>query len=216
MRPESRFRGSWGLAGVLLVTLAAYASTLSSSFHLDDYAIFADPVLTAPDGWWRVFRLGQTRPLTYFTFWLNYRLGAIDPSGYHVASLGIHLAAVATAWAVFRRLLAPVGALAATAVLALHPLQSEAVAYVFARATLLATLFCLLAWRDWLEDRRWRSVAWFVLALLAKEECVAFPIFLAVVEPDRRHWRALGAMLAASTAAGARLLYVAGHTKGAG
>src|SRR5262249_60870993 len=72
-------------------------------------------------------------------------------------------------------------ALLATGIFAFHPLQTEAVAYVFARATLLATLFCLLAWRDWLGGQRWRAVAWLALALLSKEECAAFPVFLWLV-----------------------------------
>ncbi|HYM13211.1 MAG TPA: tetratricopeptide repeat protein [Bryobacterales bacterium] len=214
-------RERWGVAAILALTLAAYAQTLASSFHFDDYAILADPVLISPGGWWRVFRLGQTRPLTYFTFWLNYRLGGAAPGGFHALSLALHLAAVLVAWSVFRRLLKPWGAFAATAIFALHPLQSEAVAYIFARATLLATLFCLLAWRDWLDGREWRAVVWFVVGLLAKEECVAFPVFLLGVDWLRGRWRRpawppLLAMLAAAIAAGARLLYVAAHTSGAG
>ena len=69
----------------------------------------------------------------------------------------------------FLRITNPLAALMATAIFALHPLQTEAVAYVFARATLLATLFCLLAWRDWLAENHWRADGWFLLGLLAKE-----------------------------------------------
>lgn len=212
-------RGGW--IAIAVVALAAYAGTLWSSFHFDDYALLADPAVTSSNGWWRVFRPGQTRPLTYFTFWLNYRLGGMEPLGYHAVSLALHLAAVATAWVVFRRLAAPWPALIATGVFALHPLQSEAVVYVFARATLLAALFCLLAWRDWLSGRVWRAAGWFVLAILAKEECVAFPVFLWGVEWlqgrwQQVYWPALAGMLAASVAAGVRLLYVASQTKGSG
>jgi tetratricopeptide (TPR) repeat protein len=204
---------------VLLLAVAAYAPTLGSSFHFDDHAIFADAHLTSPEGWWRVFRPQQTRPLTYFTFWVNYRLGEADPRGYHAVNLASHLGAVLAAWSALRRILAARGALIAAAIFALHPLQSEAVAYVFARATLLATLFCLLAWRDWLKGRWWRAAGWFALGLLAKEECVAFPLFLLALEwvqGRRRVPLPLAAMLSASVAAGARLLYVAGRTAGAG
>jgi len=200
---------------LLVATAAVYAQTLWSSFHFDDYAIFADPAITASDGWWRVFRLGQTRPLTYLTFWLNYRLGGGQAWGYHAVNVAAHLSVTAAAWGVFRRLVPQPEAWAAAALFALHPIQTEAVAYVFARATMLATLFCLLAWRDWLDGRLWRAALWFIPALLAKEECVAFPIFLGLVS-TRRQWRPIAAMVAASVAAGVRLLWVAAHTPGAG
>ncbi len=212
---------SIGLAAILLLTLAAYAPTLLSSFHFDDFALLSDPAIASPNGWWRVFRLQQTRPLTYLTFWLNYQLGGTQPLGYHVFNLIVHIAAALAVWAVARRILLLQAALVATAVFALHPIQSEAVAYVFARATLLTTLFCLLCWRDWLDGRLWRAAAWFVAALLAKEECAAFPFFLLSVEWVRERWRKQcwppwTAMCCAAIAAGTRLLYVAGHIKGSG
>ena len=210
-----------GIWAILALTAAAYASTLGSSFHFDDFAIFADRFVTAPDGWWQAFSVSQTRPLTYFTFWLNFHAGGTAPWGYHTVNLALHLGAVAAAWTVFRRMLRPPEAWFATAFFALHPLQTEAVSYVFARATVLATLLCLLAWRDWLADRRWRAVAWFAAALLAKEECVAFPLFLFVTDWLRDRWQRrsaapLGAMLAASVTAGVRLLLVASKTAGSG
>jgi protein O-mannosyl-transferase len=66
----------------------------------------------------------------------------------------------------------------AALIFAVHPLQTEAVNYVWARANLLMTTLCLLALREWLRDRGWCAVAWFGLALLAKQECVALPVLL--------------------------------------
>ncbi len=210
-----------GIWAILALTVAVYAPALGASFHFDDFAIFADRFVTAADGWWQVFRVSQTRPLTYLTFLMNFQAGGAVPWGYHAVNLALHLGAVAAAWSVFRRLLRPPQAWFATALFALHPLQTEAVSYVFARATVLATLLCLLAWRDWLADRRWRAVAWFAAALLAKEECVAFPLFLFATDWLRDRWQRqsaapLGAMVAASLAAGVRLLLVASQTAGSG
>jgi Tfp pilus assembly protein PilF len=206
-----------GLAAILLLVVAVYGQTVAFPFHFDDYALLADPVLASPDGWWQVFRVDQTRPLTWLTFWLNHRLGNANPGAYHTLNVGFHLAAAAAAHAVFRRLASPPAALLATAVFALHPLQSEAVCYIFSRATILTTLFCLLSWREWLDDRPWSAVGLFCLALLAKEEAVSFPIFLWIAARDKpRRWPPLAAMLAASLAAGLRLLWVAAHTPGSG
>jgi hypothetical protein len=99
----------------------------------------------------------------------------------------------------------------AALIFAVHPLQGETVNYIWARGTLLMTVFCMLALRDWIGERRWRPVMWFALALLAKEEAAAFPVLLLLL---RRDWKPLLAMLALSTAAGAHVLWVASTTPG--
>ena len=60
-------------------------------------------------------------------------------------------------------------------------------------------LFCLLALFLWLKDRPWPALAAFALALLAKEEWVAFPFLLLLIDfarERRPRWPALTAMLA--------------------
>jgi hypothetical protein len=54
-------------------------------------------------------------------------------------------------------------------------------------------------------------VIWFAVALLAKEECVAFPVVLAAIE---RRWKPLAAMFALSLAAGLSVMWAAGITAG--
>ncbi len=156
-----------------------------------------------------IWRPLQTRPLTYFTFWLNYRLGGANPAGYHLANLLLHLGAVLLLARTLARRLPERAVLAATALFALHPIQAEAVLYVFARATVLATLLCLAAFDAWLRERRWVAAGWFTLALAAKEECVAFPLVLLLLHVLER--RAPGerwpitVMLALSLVAGLRV-----------
>ena len=132
---------------------------------------------------------------------------------------------------VFHRLVGRRAAIVATVVFAVHPVQTEPIAYVFGRATLLAALFCLLSWRAWNDGNRWRAVAYFTAALLAKEEAIAFPVFLAGYEWMRRRagplggrsdieWsrmmRPLAAALGIGMLATTRLFYAALVTKGAG
>ena len=167
--------------GPLLVVLAAAAALspcLWASFHFDDHSLFTDPVIAASSGWWEVFRMERTRPLTYLTFWLNVQTAGREPFNFHLVNLLLHLATVWISWGVFRRLAGERVALAAMLIFAVHPVQTEAVTYVFARATLLATGLCLLCWKAWLDDKYAAAVAYFALALLAKEEAAAFPVFL--------------------------------------
>jgi protein O-mannosyl-transferase len=192
--------------------LVAFGASLAGSFHFDDYAIFADPSLTAGRGWLEVWRPLQTRPLTYLTFWLNFQLGGKDPVGYHALNLALHVAAVLLLYEALSKLLGRPAALLGATVFAVHPIQAEAVNYIWARSTLLAALICLLALRSWIAGRDWMAVVWFAAALLAKEECAAFPIFLLLL---RRAWKPAAVMLTLSMAAGVRVLWALEHVAGA-
>ena len=212
------------LAGVVLFAVA-FGSTLTSSFHFDDYHMLGDAAVTDASGWWEVFRPERTRPLTYLSFWLNYQIGGDAPGGYHLFNLVLHGLTAWLAWGLFQSFVRPRAALLAAAVFAFHPIQTEPVAYVFARATILATLFAVLSWRAWTDKRYWRSTLWFAAALLAKEEVAALPLFFAGCEcfcsrtpfADYRSWlKQWAVMWLLVTAAGVRLLYAASVTQGSG
>jgi len=128
---------------------------------------------------WRPFDI---RPLTYLTFWLNELMNGRDPIGYHAVNVLLHAVAVLLLWAAMRLLISERAAWIAAAIFAVHPLQAEPVNYIFARSTTLATLLCLAALFSWARGRRWWAVVWFGVALLAKEECVAFPVLLLLIE----------------------------------
>jgi len=205
---------------VAFVALVAFGATLGGSFHFDDYALFSDPAVVSPSGWLDLFRPAQTRPFTYLTLWLNYQTGGQDPAGYHAVNLALHTCSALILLWVARRLVDARTALFATLLFAAHPILTEAVAYVYARSTLLMTLFCLLSLAAWTRGRHWVAVACFGVALLGKEECVAWPAFLLLFDwsrgADRRGWRAIAAMIALAAAAGARVLYAVSVTPGTG
>ncbi len=198
--------------------LLAFGAALAGGFHLDDYSLFSNPDITSSAGFIRLWGPLATRPLTNSTFWLNFTLGARNPFGYHLVNLALHIAAVAILLGILKKLVSIPAALVAAGIFALHPIQAEAVNYVFERGTLIATLLCLLSLRDWLAERPWRAVAWFAAALLAKEECVAFPVFLLLFELSSRRTRRpagpLTAMFVLSAAAGVRVLLAAAYTPG--
>jgi tetratricopeptide (TPR) repeat protein len=196
---------------LVAAAVAAFGMSLAGPFHLDDFSIFSDPVLTSPGGWWEVWRPLQTRPLTYFTFWINYSLG-----GYHLLNLALHLGAVLLAFSVLGRLLGRRAALIAAAIFAIHPIQAEAVNYIFARGILLATLLCLVSMHAWLGGRHWLAVAWFAAALAAKEECVAFPLVLVLLNLAVVRSLPIAAMLSLSLAAGLRVIWATSVIAGAG
>ncbi len=158
--------------------LAAFGASLFSGFHFDDYAIFDGANHASASGFGAIFAARQTRPLTYFTFWLNGALGGHDAFGYHALNLALHLAAVLLAYQCLLRLMDRRAAWLAAALFAVHPLQAEAVDYIWARAIVLAAVFVFASLLAWIDGRPWLSVVLFALALLAKEECAAFPLAL--------------------------------------
>jgi hypothetical protein len=180
------------------------------SFHFDDYSLFSS-------GLWRPFEI---RPLTYATFWLNQWLGGRNPAGYHAVNLVLHLIAVVLLFGALRQIISPQSALIAAAIFAVHPFQAEPVNYIFARSILLATVLCLAALYCWLRGHVWQAVGWFAAALLAKEECVAFPVFLLLLHfsgsRSRAELKPIAAMFALSAAAGVRVLVAAQTTPGSG
>jgi len=204
--------------------LAAFGDSLVSGFHFDDYGIFDDAVFPPGSAWHAIFAVQQTRPLTYLTFWLNRALGGHDALGYHALNLALHLAAVLLAYECLLRLMDRRAAWLAAALFAVHPLQAEAVDYIWARAIVLAAVFVFASLLAWLDGRPWLSVALFACALLAKEECAAFPLALwlldnrLIAKPAgaRRftRWAPLTAMSLLSLAAGLRVIFAATITPG--
>ena len=210
---------------LLFAAIIAFGGCLWGSFHFDDYSLFSGAL-------WRPF---DVRPLTYLTFWINQELGDRNPAGYHALNLLLHLAAVALFWDTLQRLVASKVAWIAAAIFALHPFQAEPVNYVFARSTLLATALCLASLASWTRGRRWWAVLWFGAALLAKEECVAFPLFMLLFEvvnirratkgesgnaivrvPPKSELAPIATMLGLSIAAGVRVLVATAQTPGSG
>ena len=188
--------------------MLAWGASLAGKFHFDDYNLFVDPVITSTRGWYQVWRPIQTRPLSQFTFWLSFALAGATPWAFHVWNLALHATASLLVWRTLRMVVAERAAVTAAVMFAIHPVQAEVVNYVFARSTALSTVLCLVVFWLWLRDRIWPAVALFALALLAKEECVTFPLFLALVDWSRgkRRWNAVGTMLGLAFLLGLRVL----------
>ncbi len=193
--------------------LAAFGGCVFAKFEFDDFALFSHSPVALPERWIDCFR--QTRPLTELTFWINEALFGRSPVSWHVVGLLLHVAVVALVFDVLRKLIGEKAGLIAAAIFAVHPMMTEPVAYVFARGTLLATLFSLLTIRSWITGHFRIAALWFAVAMLAKEECVALPVVL-VLLPRPRNWRAFDAMLFIAFAIGVRTLLAGAAIQGSG
>lgn len=193
---------------VLLGTMIPFYNSLDGAFLLDDYeAIFNNPTIrTAWPPWPALQPPRETsvagRPLTNYTFALNYAVHGLSPRVYHVVNLMIHAAAALALFGLVRRtLLSPTlndkftGAAdllaAAIALLwAAHPLQTESVTYLVQRTESLcglAYLFTLYAFVRSMEASRpstWQFIA--VLTCFAgmacKEVMVTAPLMVLLID----------------------------------
>ena len=87
----------------------------------------------------------------YTTFWLEHKLWGLDPFGYHVVNVLLHMVNVLLLWWLFRCLRVP-GAWAIAAVFALHPIHVESVAWIMGRKDLLSGLLYLASALCWIRS----------------------------------------------------------------
>ena len=167
----------WLLGAAVLV----YADSLLNSFTMDDELyILRNPQVTQHSAW-LLFHPNTVsnvyRPVTFFTFAMNWIAARYQPFGYHAINLLLHLAVVLLLFFVLREILEgsahyePV-CFAAALLFAVHPIHTEAVSSVVGRSELLAAGFLLAAWLFHLQDRYILSLFCVVLALLSKESAI--------------------------------------------
>jgi protein O-mannosyl-transferase len=203
-----------------LATFLAYWPCLHGGFVWDDDAwtlklqgLFYDPSGLARI-WTDLTALQQYYPLTATTFWLDYHLWGFWTLPYHVENVLLHFMAVVLFWRLLKRLEVP-GAMLASAVLALHPLMVESVAWITERKNVLSLVLYLAAllcygrfagfWRTEAPDdgppkqgsgAGWRTwlLAWllFLSAYLAKATAFSLPPVLLLIcwwKRGRLRWR---------------------------
>src|SRR5438445_6572706 len=207
---------------IALVNFAAFLPALQNEFvDWDDQRNFLENPHYRGLGWTQLrwmwtTHLGHYIPLTWMTLGLDYLLWGMNPVGYHLTSLLLHVTNAVVFSFVVRRLLAralpspsehgyalAVSSGVAALVFAIHPLRVESVAWVTERRDVLSGLFYLVAillyllaceggarGRGWY----WLSVAVFVGALLSKSMVVNLPVVLVILDvyPLRRLGGSIG------------------------
>ena len=92
------------------------------------------------------------RPLCVLSFRLNYYLGELNPWGYHLGNVILHVIVTALFTKLSRMILRhAIPALVSGLLFASHPIHTEAVAGVVGRADIGACLFFLLALMSYME-----------------------------------------------------------------
>jgi len=183
-------------AFIVITTFAVYFPAIYGGFIWDDNKyVTENPLLVAPDGLWRIWFStevpSQYFPLTYTTFWLEYKLWGLNPAGYHIVNIALHTINALLVWLLLSRLSVP-GAWLAAAIFALHPVHVESVAWITERKNVLSCMFYLLAIVAWLKFTikpmipHWKyyflAIALYALAIFSKTTACTLPAaFLLIV-----------------------------------
>lgn len=187
---------------LVLLTIGAMGNGLNGAPIFDDvYEIINNPNIHSPSPWWKPLTGGNelpARPLPYLSFAVDYRLWGSSFVGFHVTNIIIHCVAALCLFGVVRRTLrssalrerfgqhASSLAFLIAALWAVHPLQTQAVTYVYQRIESMMGMFFLLSLylfvrgtsgaspRPWLAG----SVLACAAAMACKEVAVVLPIII--------------------------------------
>jgi len=184
------------------LVLIAYSNTFTSSFHFDDHPSIVDnPTIKRVTGDNLASILMGNRPVVYLSLMLNYSLGGLNVTGYHIFNIAVHIAnsmfvfllmlwtlnlpALEAAYRAKAGRMALFGAL----LFAVHPIQTESVTYIITRTELLATFFYLATFLLFFKGATRNNFLYYVgagvtafLAAGSKEWAVTLPALLAIYD----------------------------------
>ena len=190
---------------VLIVALLCYANTVGNGFVWTDRTAVVEGearlhsagdlagAFLSPD---RVFKGeplpgagGYYRPVTAISYTIDHALFGENPAGYHLVNIALHGLTTLFFFLFLGRLLRNSSLpLLAALLFAAHPIHTEAVAWIGARASLLAAIGVMLSLYLYAGAERrpgWiaGSLAVFVFALFAKESAASLPLLIVIARP---------------------------------
>ncbi len=188
---------------LLLLALAAYATSFPGAYIYDDLSVVADnPLIESPslkgllttDWWGPGVNSRLHRPVPLLTFAAVRLLFGPSATPQHAANVLLHALLVLLLWRLWLSLGIPrAAAWLASAVFAVHPIHAEVVDMVVGRAEILAGLGITAALWAFLaapeRARLWLLFPAFVLALFSKESAGVFPLLLFLADGWRNGFR---------------------------
>jgi len=184
--PEKK---QWAWAALLvLVTVLVYLPALKAGFIWDDDLLLTDNQrIQSPHGLrelWSFSLDSEFYPITWTSFWIEWRLWGMNPKGYHATNILFHVLGVLLVWRALVALGIP-GAWWAALIFSIHPVNAESVAWISERKNTLSLIFYALTVLTFLHFDRtgksgwyWASFASFAAALLSKTSGVGLPVVL--------------------------------------
>jgi len=148
------------LVSILIITLlsiALYSNTLSNEFVFDDYSsIITNKNITNLTNVRTIWQSNPTRFISYLSLAINYKIGKLNVTSYHITNILIHTLAGISVFFLLellletpalkkeQRLYSKLPFIAAL-IFVTHPIQTQAVTYVTQRMASMTALFYLLS-----------------------------------------------------------------------
>lgn len=173
------------------LTFLSFSPVLQSGFLWDDDAVTENPLLHTPRGLYKIWfspsvmtKEAHYWPLVYTAFWFQYRLWGLHPLGYHLVNLLFHTLNALLLWSIFSRI-DKKSAYFAALLFAVHPVHTEAVAWIIELKDVLSVTFYLAALLLFMKFYEGKKVAVYIFslsafasALLTKSMTVTLPAAL--------------------------------------
>lgn len=178
---------------IMVLLLAVYGNTLNHGFVWDDTDIIVDnPLLeklsNIPAFFLSEDRIetasGYYRPLTYVSFALDLAIWGLNPVGFNITNLFLHIATALSFYLVVAALFKKERlALIAALLFSLHPVAGETINFHSGgRNTLLCAVFFLLSLLFHIKRKPVPAVLCFAGAIFSKEFGLVLPAFLYVCD----------------------------------
>jgi hypothetical protein len=190
------------ILGLALVVAVAHGGAVRDSFLYDDFQLIVDNPAVSRHDWGMIWTSGEAgsadasgrnRPVTLSTYAIDRLVGGGRAAVYHATQVAWHGLVVVLVYLVGRALWRrPAPAIAAALLVAVHPVQIEAVHYLSARASILSTAGMLVAlWAHLVARERAGLMALsmrglglvaFTAACLSKESAIVLVVWVAAYE----------------------------------
>lgn len=184
--------------GLVIAGVWAFHNSLGGAMVFDDHASIVNDLFVRRFGPWSDLLNGH-RPFLRLTFALNHYFSGLEPTGYHIVNLAIHLLAGLALYGVIRRTVAGAEGLARyaphAALLAfcsallwlVHPLQTGSVTYIVQRGESMMGMFYLACLYFFIRGAAAAGTAWlwyacaivsFTVGIASKEVIATAPVVI--------------------------------------
>ena len=183
------------IALIAVIIFILYFPSLQAPFLFDDlgYITLNNSIRHLSEFFTQVKLLFSTdRPLTYFSFAVNYHFSKLSSTGYHFTNVLLHMAASVLLYFLVKKLagflktgnysLLP---FFTALIFAAHPMNTESVSYIYNRSSSLAAIFIISTMLLYIESAEQRKTNLFLaslltmgLAFLSKQTAVILPLLL--------------------------------------
>lgn len=180
-----------------LLVAVAFANSLQNQFVWDDHALIIDlPLKEIPSTFttplWKMagfneYQQTYYRPVTFIFYALNYKIWGMNPIGFHLSDIALHLISAIVLYKIGLLLLNndTLISLIGASIFAVHPVNNEPVGRAASHEVILG-FFIILSIYFFLKEKRYLSWIAYSFALFSKEAAVMLPFALLTLSTHKK------------------------------